>query len=805
LRFDEASRVLEISVRELVEEEEVFHRVGFERSQAWRRLALGGEAHRRVQGARFEQFPGYRSEVHLSAEFAGEGFTAILTGRVDGALEAEPGAWHLEEYKTCAFSSDGKPVFPPERERAARRQLSAYCLLWERSGLGAARGAIVLIDGAGRYEEKRGAAFQAEAAESEVRMLLAARVADLDRSREERERKAALADMLPFPFPLIRPIQEELMDAIRGAVESSRHLLAQAPTGSGKTAAALHAALTEALRRGKKLVFLTAKTLQQNLVIETLGRMNAGDFRVLWMRSKERMCANDRVLCHEEHCAYAFDYPLKMERSRILPRLLDRYPILTPEAVFAEARSDVVCPFEVEIELASRVDVFVGDYNYVFEPVTALAAFSADALRECVLVVDEAHNLPDRARQIYSPELHEKDVAVLENRAALSPGEVWSRLGESLGELKGLLARWGAELEEPETIAEAHFSEEDYDAFLTRWDAAMVAYFEWKRETEDVSEDDPVLALHFAVVRFGLVLRFAAGKHDFARVVERTAAGWKASLVCLDPSRALAPTLNAASSVVLLSATLEPFEVIRRLTGLAAGRTDRVGLPPPFPRENRRVVLVPSVRTTFSSRERNYEKIAGLLARMADAHAGNDLALFPSYRFLREVSARLPPMRGRVIEQRERLTDFEKKEILDALETPTPEGLLFLAVAGGMYAEGVDYPGEKLSGVFIVSPSLPQVSFERELLKRYFDDQDESGFEFAYIHPGMTRVIQAAGRLIRSETDRGVVALLCRRFVEDPYRRYLPRDWYDDEPEELVSRDPERSVREFFESGGGRR
>ena len=798
MRFDEATRVLEISVRELVEEDDVFHRVGFERSQAWRRLALGGEAHRRTQAARFDRYPGYRSEVFVSGEFATPRFRAIVSGRIDGAIETGAGAWLLEEYKTCAFTPDGRAIFPPESERRARRQLAAYCLLWEKSGLGAVRGAVVLIDGAGRFEEKRVAAFRAAEAEAELVALLDSKLDRLEEKKRQRERKAEIADSLPFPFDAPRPIQAELMEAIRASVSSGRHLLAQAPTGSGKTAAALHAALSEALRGGRKLVFLTAKTLQQSLVVETLSRMDAGDFRVLWMRSKEKMCANDRVICHEEHCAFAHDYPAKMERSGILRRLLDRYPILTPDAVSAEARADVVCPFEVEIELASRADVFVGDYNYVFEPVTALAAFSLDELPECVLVVDEAHNLPDRARQIWSPELREADVAALENLAALSPGDVWRGLADGLAELRTLLVRLGADLPEEETVGEAHFAVDDYDDFLARWDEAMVAYFEWKRDSSEVSEDDPVLTLHFAVVRFGLVLRFAAGKHDFARVVERTAAGWKAALVCLDPARALAPTLNAASSVVLLSATLQPFEVIRRLTGLAADRTDAIALPPPFPRENRRVMLVPSVRTTFASRERNYEKIAGILARMADAHAGNDLALFPSYRFLREVSARLPATRARVIEQREKLTDFEKKEILRVLETPTREGVLFLAVAGGMYAEGVDYPGEKLSGVFIVSPSLPQVSFERELLRRYFDDQEESGFEFAYIQPGMTRVIQAAGRLIRSETDRGVVALLCRRFTEDPYRRYLPRDWYDEDPEELVSRDPEESVREFF-------
>lgn len=798
MRFDEASRVLEISVRELADDDAVFHRVGFERSQAWRRLALGGEAHRRIQSSRFERFTGYRREVHLSSEFACRGFRAIVTGRIDGAVETEAGTWLVEEYKTCPFSGDGQPFFPPERERRARRQLAAYCLLWERSGLGAARGAIVLIDGAGRFEEKRAVSFRAADAEAEILLRLDARLEQCEAEARERAAKAALAGALPFPFDAPRPIQTELMASIRAAVSDSRHLLAQAPTGSGKTAAALHAALAEALRGGKKLVFLTAKTLQQTLVVETLRRMNAGGFRVLRMRSKEKMCANDRILCHEEHCAYAFDYPIKMERSDLLGRLLERHPVLDPDVVFAEARAAVVCPFEVEIELAARADVFIGDYNYVFEPVTALAAFGLEELRECVLVIDEAHNLPDRARRIYSPAILEKDVAALENLAALSPGPVWHDLSAALGRLRALLAHWGSELPEEAAVGEAVFSEEDYDDFLARWDEAIVAYFEWKRDASDESEDDPVLALHFALVRFGLVLRFAAGKSDFARVIERTAAGWKAAIVCLDPARALAPTLSAAASVVLLSATLEPFEMIRRLTGLASDRTDAIALPPPFPRENRRVVLVPSVRTTYASRERNYDRIAGLLAGMTDAHAGNDLALFPSYRFLREIAVRLPPTRARVIEQRESLTDVEKKMILDALEAPPPDGLLFLAVAGGMYAEGVDYPGERLSGVFIVSPSLPQVSFERELLRRYFDDREEAGFEFAYIHPGMTRVIQAAGRLIRSETDRGVVALLCRRFVEDPYRRYLPRDWYDEDPSELVSSDPERSVREFF-------
>jgi DNA excision repair protein ERCC-2 len=187
---------------------------------------------------------------------------------------------------------------------------------------------------------------------------------------------------------------------------------------------------------------------------------------------------------------------------------------------------------------------------------------------------------------------------------------------------------------------------------------------------------------------------------------------------------------------------------------------------------------------------------------MSDAHSGNDLVLFPSYRFLAEVAGVMPSTRARLLVQRVDLSDFERQQIFKALAAPPPEGILLFAVSGGMYAEGVDYPGELLSGVFVVSPALPQVSFERELLRRYFEEREEAGFDYAYLQPGMTRVVQAAGRLIRSETDRGVIALICRRFLEEPYARYLPRDWYEDTPNELVTNRPAQEIREFFENYG---
>jgi DNA excision repair protein ERCC-2 len=251
-----------------------------------------------------------------------------------------------------------------------------------------------------------------------------------------------------------------------------------------------------------------------------------------------------------------------------------------------------------------------------------------------------------------------------------------------------------------------------------------------------------------------------------------------------------------------MSATLTPHSAIQRLLGLPESRTASLSLPPPFPRENRKILIVPRVRTTFAAREKNYAPIAALLAEMSDAHTGNALVLFPSYRFLSSVAERMPPTRARLLLQRSDLSDFERHRVLATLTSPPPEGILLFAVSGGMYAEGVDYPGDVLSAVFVVSPALPQVSFERELLRRYFEEREDAGFDYAYLQPGMTRVVQAAGRLIRSETDRGVIALLCRRFLEEPYASRLPRDWYAESPGELVSLQPAREIREFFDAYG---
>lgn len=798
MKFDEPTKIFEVSVRELAEADG-FRRIGFERGEGWHRLGLGAELHARVLQQRCASRPGYRREVPVQSRWTVGEWTALVTGRLDGCVPVEDG-WLVEEFKSAYLPSNDLPRGDGAFERH-QRQLLLYCHLWRRHGHGPVAGALVYVDLASGAEKAVTVPYDEPAIERELARRLSKLLAVWQAELKIRRRKAAAALAMPFPHQNPRPGQQKMADAVRQALAAGENLLAEAPTGSGKTAASLYPALGHAVAAGRQVVFLTSKTLQQKMAVAVLQTLNGqGAFRTAQIRAKEKMCANDRILCHEDFCPYAKNYPEKMEKSRLVDRLRESQPHFDPDIVFAEARREQVCPFEVQLELARRADALVADYNYVFDPGAALGHLDREGLASAVLLVDEAHNLPDRARKIFSPELAEETFRDVAGRFLLQPGELFESLTHLVERVAAVLAETAGLLEEPAMIGEADPPTEALRELWKEWEPEFVRYLSWKREMKLALPEDPMVDLHFGWQRFMAILNlFGPG---FACVIEKRAAGARLALVCLDPARALAPVFRAAASTILFSATLSPMEVTRRTLGLEKERTAVLSLPPPFPRENRKVMILPQVKTTFGARAGSFGPIALLLGRMSEAQGGNGLVLFPSYHFLEQVAQRMPAIRARLVVQRPNIGAAEREEIFQTLASRPPEGVLLFAVLGGMYAEGVDYPGELLRGVYIVSPALPQVSFERELLRRYFDETEQAGFEYAYLQPGMTRVIQAAGRLIRGETDRGVIALLCQRFLQQPYASHLPRDWYDQSPVELIARAPEEEIGRFFGGPG---
>jgi len=796
-RIDLAARSVTCSVHDLLPES-VARSLGVP-GEGLARLSVGSELHRIVQGRLRSEAREYVPEVTVDATLGIDGWTLRVLGRADGVARDAGGRPAVEEIKTLHFRSELHAPHAHERLERYRWQARIYALCLYPDGNASAQ--LRLVDLGGEEERVEPVPWSPATVLAYLRGRLHTLVA-AEREREElRARWRSAGAALEFPFPAVRPVQREAMEAIDASLEAGRHLLLAAPTGVGKTAAALFPAVRRALLSGRRVAFLTAKTLQQQLAVETLARMQRGEWRSIQIRAKAKMCANREVICHEEYCEHARDYGVKLAQRGVLQALLSFAPHLDPDRIYAVAHAAEVCPFEVSLELLRECTAVVCDYNYVFDPAIGLFSLaSGGEIEDTLLVIDEAHNLVDRARGYYSPRLSAADVREARELLRGHRYKVCRDLDLALGELEALIAGTVRHaVGEREGVERIDLDHGDLASLRLDLDALIAPYFTFKRTADIWLVEDPVVKVLLALAR--LTDLAEVGGRELVALAERSAERDGAEVVrieCLDAARFLRPLLAASAGCVAMSATLEPFEFYRDLLGFAPERTDTLALPSPFPRENRLVVAIEDVDTSYRERARHYGRIAELVADLAPP-GRNALALFPSYAFLREVANRITVPGHRVEIQRGDDTDRGRRDILARLRGQNEPALL-LAVLGGVFAEGVDYPGEMLSAVMVVSPALPQVGPERELLKAYYADAYERGFEYAYLIPGMRRVVQAAGRLIRSERDRGVIVLICKRFLREPYVSMLPAAWTEGSPAALRLPDPVEAVREFFAS-----
>ncbi len=795
-RFDPESLRLDLSVADLLESP-FLRSLGFSSRGGYERLWLGQAIHGRYQEAKLEEDPTYRREVVISHSFEHRGWKVTVQGRADGLRREPDGTLIVEEIKSVRRGG----ALPPAVRESYQRQALLYAWMLAQTEPSPVRAELVLIAIGSDDTEREPLTPDLKGLEASVRRRVNSLIYSWEADQRRAAERHAAAERLTFPYRQTRPGQELILAAVETAVANREHLLLQATTGIGKTVAALYPALRYALAHDKRLFVLTAKNTQQEMATAVLNLLNQESaFRSLRLRAKAKMCANDQILCHEEYCRFAKDYGLKLATTGVLARIYDSHPAIEPDHVFNAAREAEVCPFEVSLELSGRVQVTVCDYNYVFDPYVSLSGFAADEdLSDIVLVIDEVHNLVDRGRGYYSPELS--------SNTARRAGEVVGRWGEPIHmRIENLCFKLAALIDE--TVADAleegppgdravvwPMPEDRFWRLRPELDAAFVDYLEHQRETRSFQPEDPFVELYFNFLRFlnGLMVSDAA----FSHCVEYKKGDGRLKILCKDPSRFLGEVIQRTHATVGLSATLSPPEFYTGLLGFEAGRTAFVEIANPFPAENRRVVIDPSVATTYRERPANYERIAERLAGFADAVPGNCLALFPSYAFLSQVTGRMRLRGKRVLVQRQADSEAEREILLQALRSAVFGDILLVAVAGGVFAEGVDYPGEVLKAVAIVGPCLPAMTLEQQLLKDYYEERFERGFEYSFVVPGMTRVVQAAGRLIRSPEDTGVIALFDQRFLHSPYRQYLPADWLTEGTSALVG-DPARAAEEFF-------
>jgi DNA excision repair protein ERCC-2 len=822
---DHQTRSITVSVRDLCDPEAAGGSLNLS-PLASVRSGMGRTVHAAHQTSQAAEFPSYRKEQPIRYTTRFREYSVAIHGRIDGVYETQ-NETILEEIKSVLSWGGG---FEAAHVQASYvLQLKIYLYLWMQLHPEiTVSGRLILIS----CEPEGTVALPVSPDTASVEALIAERLQQIVNAEEEacqrRSVKEAKAEAVPFPFPHFRKYQDRMIEAISDALQNQQSLLVSAPTGIGKTVAALYSTLRFAAGKGLSVFFLTSKTTQQRIVADTLRlwerEFSTEDdaavplFNSLILRSKEKSCANDVVFCHESRCRYAKDFFAKLEQSGVRDRLIQE-PLITPERVYAAAVEEEVCPFELSLELLERVDLTVCDYNYVFDPRVAIHRLTDKDRSRTILVIDEAHNLYSRAREYYSPPLELVRIQELRRsiNAILNPAER-SRGVESesqaerpmAGPSRSFLARLEAFLgqledyfrataEEYPEFQEAHRAEISIDRELFRQhreelDELMKLYLIHQRHSGHLQDEDRVLQFFYMLSDFCRVLEL--GGDEFVHVIEAEAQTVQIRILCLDPAPQLRKCHQQYYAVVGMSATLSPMAFYRDVLGFERDIT-LLALPSPFPPENRKILVVPEVSTTYGQREKNYPRIARIVEEVVAIRPGNYFAFFPSFDFLNEVSALLKLEHAEVLIQHRFMADHHRSALLDKLRE-TGKAHLVLAVQGGIFAEGVDYPGELAVGAIIVGPGLPKVSFELELMRRYYEQHYSKGFEYAYLYPGMNRVVQSAGRIVRSETDKGVIVLLDRRFSYENYSRLFPRDWYQSSPSELICRNYREELSGFW-------
>lgn len=704
---------------------------------------------------------GYEREVALHGHYG----SLNVRGRADGY---DPVRSRLEEIKT--FRGD------LERQPANHRQLhwaqaKIYgWLLCQTRGLDEIELALVYFDVATHQEtlfvEHHTAADLRDFFEVQCRAFIEWAEQEL----AHRATRDEALSTLRFPYPDFRPGQRQLAEAVYKAACTGTTLMAQAPTGIGKTLATLFPQLKAFPRQQlDKLFFLAAKTSGRRLALDalqSLQRSGAGPLRVLELVARDKACEHPDRACHGDSCPLAkgFYDRLGAARAAALQRSM-----LDQAGLRDIALTHQVCPYYLSQELARWADVVVGDYNYYFDPNALLFGLTLSNDWRACLLVDEAHNLLERARGMYSAALDQRAFAGLASRAPAA-------LKRPMGRVQ---RRW-SELHRDQTATYQVHAALPLK-LLGALQQAVSAITDYLGE-HPAGLDEDLQRAYFDAMHFCRTAELF-DDHSLFDISLLPALGSKAkrSSLCLRnviPAPFLEPRLEQAHSAVLFSATLNPRRFYADNLGLPAASA-WVDVDSPFRSHQLQVYLAEHVSTRYQDREASLGAVVGLIARQYRERPGNYLAFFSSFDYLQQVTALLRERYSDVPfwEQTRGMQEAARNEFLDRF-TEHSSGIGF-AVLGGAFAEGIDLPGRRLIGAFIATLGLPQVNPVNEQFKRRFDDRFGRGlgYDYTYLYPGLQKVIQAAGRVIRTQDDEGVVHLIDDRFGRPQIRRLLPGWW----------------------------
>ncbi|HEX5397477.1 MAG TPA: ATP-dependent DNA helicase [Verrucomicrobiae bacterium] len=776
-----------VSVRDLVEFVLRSGDLGGEREFVGSDRALAGiRGHQKIQRSRP---PGYLTELPVEHTVETEEFTLQIRGRIDGLLITAEQVL-LEEIKTVtgSWDHDADPLHWAQAKfygfihanENALKELVLQLVYLELPG--------------GKVNE-----FRQTFSFAELSDFFAATTAVYMEWLRERHRWCLARDAsiatLAFPFPDYRPGQRELAVAAYRVLANGGRLFLAAPTGIGKTISVLFPAV-KALGEGKleRIFYLTARTVGRTIAEKALVDLRRAGLklRAVTLTAKGKVCVRDGHPCDPLTCPLALGY---YDRVKPATREALAQEEITRAVLEVIGQKHQVCPFELSLDVSVWADAVVCDYNYVFDPQVYLRRHFAEDGGAYGFLVDEAHNLVDRAREMFSADLdgHEiLDVKCAITKAVPRCAKALTQLHTAMRKLGDVTDSHETSFETSDTAVELSLfpakaaaiqqeadgvstSLEFPDILVDPLESVLSEAESWLVKNQPAEFRDALLALYFRLHSF----RRTAELYDerFVTIIESSSA-MKLRQFCLDPSLLLRKALARGKVAIFFSATLTPMDYFRTL--LAGEPEDPVlQLSSPFPSENLAVLIQDRIQTHFKGRAESLGDVVEAIGTMVNSRRGNYLVYFPSYQYLNDTlqAFQLRHPSVPVLVQRPGMTEPERDAFLAAFSVEHGETLVGFAVLGGIFGEGIDLVGERLIGAVIVGVGLPQLCVERDLIRDYFQQQNAAGFEYAYTFPGMNRVLQAIGRVIRSETDHGVVLLIDARFNETRYRRLFPAWW----------------------------
>ena len=767
--MDENLPVIRISVRNLVEfilrEGDIDNRTGG--GQDPENMQMGSRIHRKIQR---QMGSDYQAEVPLKTEIVCDGFTLKIEGRADGLIHTKEQVM-VDEIKGVLRELDR--VQEPAGIHLAQAKCYAS-MVAEQEGVDEI-GVQMTYCQMETEEVKR---FQYSYQSNELKVWFDEVIRQYEKwakfQIEWRKARNASIKGIEFPFPY-RKGQRDLAVSVYRTILRKKKLFIQAPTGVGKTISTVFPAVKAVGEElGEKIFYLTAKTITRTVAeqaFETLREQNL-KFKVITLTAKEKICFCEETSCNPDDCPYAKGHFDRVNDA--VYELLMQEDVMSREVLEAQARKHKVCPFEMALDVSTWVDGVICDYNYVFDPDARLRRFFAEGgAGGYLFLIDEAHNLVERGRQMYSAELCKEDFLAVKK---LVKGEA-PRFAKRLEACNKILLAMKKECENYKVLDNiSHFGIQLMNV-LSETDRYL-------EECVDKEVRETVLDFYFQVRSF---LNIYDGlDENYVVYTEYQENGrFVLKLFCVNPAANLQKCLDKGNSAVFFSATLLPIQYYKRLLSTEKDNY-AVYIDSSFDTKKRLLMNGVDVSTRYTMRSREmYQRYAIYIFRVVKAKMGNYLIFFPSYRFMEDVYQEFTQLLAsdeeemELVIQQKHMDEEERENFLRAFEMGREKSLIGFGVLGGIFSEGIDLTNEKLIGTLIIGTGLPQVCNEREILKSYFDQKGLYGFDYAYRYPGMNKVLQAAGRVIRTEDDRGVILLLDERFQREKGKEIFPKEWAD--------------------------